>query len=180
MAATINRMCPLMPPVHTASRIIAAETLSAEAFAAFGDVAESPIDTRRRYLPTTDDGAADAAQFSFWISSAARLGSLPLAIATLERHPFSAQTFVPLGTSRYLAIVCDADADGGPDLATLRCFIAGPHQAVTFARNVWHHPMTVLDGAMEFAVAMAVTGRQDDDVFVEIAAGVQAVTPQGG
>jgi ureidoglycolate lyase len=168
-----------MPPIPTTSRIITAEDLSPAAFAAFGDVAERPIDTRRRYLPTSDDRAADAAQFSFWISSAARPGSLPVAITTLERHPFSAQTFVPLGTGRYLVIVCDADAEGGPDLATLRCFIAGPHQAVTFARNVWHHPMTVLDGAMEFAVAMAVTGRQDDDVFVAIAPGVEAVAPQG-
>jgi ureidoglycolate lyase len=168
-----------MLPIQTASRTVTAEMLSPAAFAVFGDVAERPIDTRRRYLPTAGDRAADAANFSFWISSAARLGSLPLAITTLERHPFSAQTFVPLGTSRYLAIVCGAAPDGLPDLATLRCFIAGPHQGVTFARNVWHHPMTVLDEAMEFAVAMATTGRQDDDVFVEIAAGVQAVLPPG-
>ncbi|MET0967708.1 MAG: ureidoglycolate lyase [Tardiphaga sp.] len=168
-----------MPPIHTAPRTIVAETLSSSAFAPFGDVTERPIDTRRRYLPTAVDRAMEAVTFSFWISSAARLGRLPLAITTLERHPFSAQTFVPLGTSRYLAIVCGDAPDGLPDLATMRCFIAGPHQAVTFARNVWHHPMTVLDGAMEFAVAMAVTGRQDDDIFVEIAAGVQAVSPLG-
>jgi ureidoglycolate lyase len=167
-----------MTPNHIASHAVAAESLSPAAFAAFGDVAERPIDVRRRYLPTSDDRTEDAATFSFWISSAARLGSLPLPITTLERHPFSAQTFIPLGSSQYLAIVCDAGPDGLPDVATLRCFIAGAHQSITFARNVWHHPMTVLGAAMEFAVAMGMTGRQDDDVFVDIAGDVRAVMPQ--
>jgi ureidoglycolate lyase len=74
--------------------------------------------------------------------------------------------------------VCHAGPDGLPDVASLRCFIAGAHQSVTFARNVWHHPMTVLGAAMEFAVAMGMTGRQDDDVFVDIAGDVRAVMPQ--
>ncbi len=156
-----------------------AELLSPAAFAAFGDVAERPIGVRRRYLLTSDDRATVAANFSFWISSAAKVVSLPLRIVTLERHPYSAQTFVPLGRSRYLAVVCGAAADGQPDLATLRCFIAGPQQSVTFARNVWHHPSTVLDETMEFAVAMGVTGRNDDDVFVDIPAGIHAVMPAG-
>ncbi len=38
--------------------------------------------------------------------------------------------------------------------------------------------MTVLGAAMEFAVAMGMTGRQDDDVFVDIAGDVRAVMPQ--
>jgi ureidoglycolate lyase len=156
---------------------IAAEPLSPAAFMPFGDVAERPIDVRRRYLPTATDCAESAITFSHWISSAARLGTLPLQITTLERHPHSAQTFIPLGSSQYLAIACDTGPDGLPDVATLRCFIAGPHQSITFARNVWHHPMTVLGADMEFAVAMGMTGRQDDDVFVEIAGEVRAVMP---
>jgi ureidoglycolate lyase len=168
-----------MPPIQTSPFNVTIEPLTPDAFAAYGDVAERPIDVRRRYLPTSDGRTEDAGNFAFWISSAARLGQLPLPITTLERHPFTAQTFVPLGGSAYLAIVCGTGADGLPDLATLRCFKAGPHQSVTFARNVWHHPMTVLEAAMEFAVAMAMTGRQDDDVFVEIAAGIEAVPPPG-
>jgi ureidoglycolate lyase len=38
--------------------------------------------------------------------------------------------------------------------------------------------MTVLGAAMEFAVAMGMTGRRDDDVFVDIAGDVRAVMPQ--
>jgi ureidoglycolate lyase len=145
-----------------------AEPLSASAFAAFGDVAERPVRERRRYLPTGEGRTEEASIFSCWISSAARLGALPLRITTMERHPYSAQTFIPLGTSQYLAIVCSAGPDHLPDIATLRCFIAEPHQSVTFARNTWHHPMTVLGQAMEFVVAMGTTGRQDDDVFMAV------------
>jgi ureidoglycolate lyase len=153
------------------------EPLSPAAFALFGDVAERPIDTRRCYLPVATGRADDAGSFTFWISSAATVGVLPLQLTTLERHPFSAQTFVPLGATNYLATVCAAAPDGGPDLTTLRCFIAGPHQSVTFARNVWHAPMTVLDSMMEFAVAICLTGRGDDDVFLSLEADVRIASP---
>jgi ureidoglycolate lyase len=167
-----------MPPIDVTPYSAKAEPLSPAAFAPFGDVAERPIDQRRRYLPTAADRASDATEFSFWISSAAKVGKLPLQITTLERHPFSAQTFVPLGSAEYLAIVCAAGPDGNPDPLTLRCFIAGAHQSVTFARNVWHHPMTVLGHSMEFAVAMNMTGRQDDDIFVNIDVDLRVVMPQ--
>jgi ureidoglycolate lyase len=161
------------PSAHT----VVLEPLSAAAFAPFGDVASRPTGERRRYLPTMANRAEDAREFTIWISAAATLGHLPLRVTTLERHPYSAQTFVPLGASRYLCLVCRARADGGPDLATLRGFVAGPEQAVTYARNVWHHPTTVLDGPMEFTVAMGVTGRSDDDVFVTVDAAVEVVMP---
>ena len=105
------------------------------------------------------------------------MASLPLRVDRLERHPYSAQTFVPLGTSRYLVIVCGADAGGDPDPHTLRAFVAAPEQVVTYARNVWHHPMALIDGPMEFAVAMALTGRQDDDVFLGLSTQVSIVMP---
>jgi ureidoglycolate lyase len=153
------------------------EPLSPVAFEPFGDVAERPVDVRRRYLPTAANRADDAVFPTLWISNSARVGTLPLQLTTLERHPFSAQTFIPLGIAHYLAIVCKPAAGGGPDLATLRCFIAGAHQSVTFARNVWHHPMTVLQTAMEFIVAIGITGRDDDDVFVDLDAKVHVTLP---
>jgi ureidoglycolate lyase len=159
------------------SYTVALEPLSAEAFAPFGDVASRPTGERRRYLPTALNCADEAQSFSLWISSAAALGRLPLRATKLERHPYSAQTFVPLGSARYLALVCSAAPDGDPDLTTLRGFIARPDQVVTYARNVWHHPMTVLDSPMEFAVAMGVTGLHDDDVFFGLDAAVTIVMP---
>ena len=55
--------------------------------------------------------------------------------------------------------------------------VARPEQVVTYARNVWHHPMTVLDSPMEFAVAMGVTGQPGDDVFCGLDATVTIVMP---
>ena len=61
---------------------------------------------------------------------------------------------------------------------TLRAFsLANQHQAVTYARNVWHHPLRVIDQAMEFAVAMGTTGREDDDVWHTLDTGVTVVMP---
>lgn len=165
---------------HSPSYTVSLEPLSAEAFAPFGDVVSRPTSERRRYLPTMLNRADEAQSFSLWISGAAALGQLPLRATTLERHPYSAQTFVPLGSTRYLAVVCAATPDGDPDLATLRGFVAGPDQIVTYARNVWHHPMTVLDAPMEFAVAMGLTGQQNDDVFFGLDAAVTIVMPSAG
>jgi ureidoglycolate lyase len=156
---------------------VSLEPLSAEAFAPFGDVASRPTGERRRYLPTMLNCADEARSFSLWISGAAALGKLPLRATTLERHPHSAQTFVPLGSAHYLAVVCATGAGGDPDLTTLRGFLASPEQVVTYARNVWHHSMTVLETPMEFAVAMGTTGQQDDDVFFGLDAEVTIVMP---
>lgn len=162
------------------SYTVSLEPLSAEAFAPFGDVATRPTGKRRRYLPTMQNRADEARSFSLWISGAAALGRLPLRATMLERHPYSAQTFVPLGSGRYLAVVCSAAPGGDPDLTTLRGFIASSDQVVTYARNVWHHPMTVLDAPMEFAVAMGVTGLHDDDVFFDLDAAVTIVMQPAG
>jgi ureidoglycolate lyase len=121
------------------------EPLAPEPFARFGDVAARPTAPRRRYLPASLDRAQEANTMSLWIGSVAATATPPLRLSALERHPFSAQSFIPLDAGRYLAIVCEADSAGRPDLNTLRAFLAGSHQVATYARDVWHHPMTVLD-----------------------------------
>jgi ureidoglycolate lyase len=165
-----------MTMIDTRKFTVTLEPLTPEGFAAFGDVASRPSGLRRRYLPTSVDCADDARTFSLWISSAATVVSLPLRLTTLERHPFTAQTFVPLDAGRYLVVVCTAAADGQPDLQRLRGFVAQSDQAVTFARNVWHHPMAVLDHHVEFVVAMVMTGRDDDDESIRLDAAVDVVS----
>lgn len=166
-----------MSPSRAHSATIPIEPLTPELFARFGDVAVRPTGLRRRPLPTSVDCAEDAKAISLWISGAAATASLPLQLRVLERHPFSAQSFIPLDHGRYLVIVCEADPAGRPNLNTLRAFLALSHQCVTYARNVWHHPMTVLDKPMEFTVAMGMTGRGDDDVFQDLDADITVVMP---
>ena len=78
----------------------------------------------------------------------------PPVITFLERHPHSAQTFLPLSVGRWLVAVAPTGTDGLPDLGGLLAFHAGPGDAICIARDVWHAPLTVLDRPARFAMLM--------------------------
>ncbi|OBT42075.1 hypothetical protein VE00_06556 [Pseudogymnoascus sp. WSF 3629] len=110
-------------------------------------------------------------------------GGLPtFPVEILERHPFTTQTFVPLGLSassadiRYLVIV--APSAGGqsaadpaarlpgrnlPDLSKMQAFIARGDQGVTYAPGTWHAPMVVLGEKVGFVVAQFVNAVGEED-----------------
>ena len=72
----------------------------------------------------------------------------PIAIKLMERHPLGAQAFVPLQDRPWLVLV----ADDAHDLASYRAFTATGRQGVNYARNVWHHPLLVLDADSRFLI----------------------------
>jgi len=114
-------------------------------------------------------------------------GHFPVVI--LERHPYTTQTFIPLGLSpkeakdaRYLVIVaptlppCPADehfpvpngegipGSGLPDLSKARSFIAEGSQAVTYDAGTWHAPMVVAGKKpISFVVVQFVSGVAIED-----------------
>ncbi|TVY16727.1 Ureidoglycolate lyase [Lachnellula arida] len=98
-------------------------------------------------------------------------GLFPVKI--LERHPYTTQTFIPLGISRadtnqsrYIVIVAPssppslqdegfpvpsvtANGDplpgrGLPDLMRIKAFVANGSQAVTYGAGTWHAPMVAI------------------------------------
>ncbi|KAI1105347.1 ureidoglycolate hydrolase [Jackrogersella minutella] len=97
-------------------------------------------------------------------------------VKILERHPFTTQTFVPLGadaSARYLVIVAPSlppgNADNGlpvptgdglpgrglPDPNGICAFVATGAQAVTYGAGTWHAPMAALGpsgSAIDFVV----------------------------
>ncbi|KAL4957819.1 ureidoglycolate hydrolase [Aspergillus filifer] len=107
-------------------------------------------------------------------------------VGILERHPFTTQTFAPLGLSHdsetfYLVIVAPsltgttqpAELDSGetvtisnpPDLSKIRAFVARGDQAVTYGAGTWHAPMVVLGSQrVDFVVSQFVNGVGDEDV----------------
>lgn len=103
----------------------------------------------------------------FWVSRYESPKLSPLSYPKLERHPFSAQTFIPLSVERYVVIAAPTDAAGGPELAGLHAFLVGPGTGISYRRGVWHGPMTILDAPAELAVTMWSTGdvKQDDQWF---------------
>ena len=98
-------------------------------------------------------------------------------VRVLERHPFTTQTFVPMGLSfddletRYLVIVAPTlpseeqnGRQGPPDVRNLRAFVAHGRQAVTYGAGTWHAPMVVVgEKRVDFVVVQSVNGVSEDD-----------------
>ncbi|SCU94671.1 LANO_0E07624g1_1 [Lachancea nothofagi CBS 11611] len=88
-------------------------------------------------------------------------------IKVLEKHPFSSQTFVPMGRCAdnlaYLVVVALPDNQGGPDLSTLKAFTCKGSQAVTYGAGVWHAPMIVIGDLayLDFSVLIHELGDED-------------------
>lgn len=75
-------------------------------------------------------------------------------IRVLEKHPYSSQTFLPMGCSSeefgYLVVVALENAETKePDVSTLRAFLCKGNQAVTYGAGVWHAPM-IVTGSREY------------------------------
>ncbi|ODQ80868.1 hypothetical protein BABINDRAFT_161062 [Babjeviella inositovora NRRL Y-12698] len=89
----------------------------------------------------------------------------------LERHPFSTQTFLPLGRPAagiaYLVIVARTDVSTGqrlPDPETVEAFIVRGDQAVTYGMGTWHAPMVALgETHTDFGVLIHENGVEDED-----------------
>ena len=75
--------------------------------------------------------------------------ALPLELAMMERHPLGSQAFMPLSNHPFLVVV-GHDAGGKP--GRLEAFLTNGVQGVSYARNVWHHPVLALGGVREFVV----------------------------
>lgn len=154
--------------------------LTAEAFAPFGEVIDFESGARRSHFNLAFESSEQARQPALWVSYPPAVASEQIEIAKLERHPHSAQTFIPIREGRYLVVVCHATRDGSPDLSTLCALVAEADQAVTYKRNVWHHGLTVLDARTRFAVVTTLSGQNDDDAFFELSRPVQVkVVPPG-
>jgi len=128
--------------------------LTAEAFAPFGrvieaDRAESYLineGTTRRFhaLAKADEGAGGEAILSIFRAAGRQR---PIAIRMLERHPLSAQAFVPMERHPWLVVVADRPA---PDAC--RVFLARGDQGVQYAAGTWHHPLLALQPVQDFLV----------------------------
>ena len=98
-------------------------------------------------------------------------------VRIMERHPFTTQTFIPMGLSpddistKYLVIVAPTlqaeqqhRQQGPPDIQNLRAFIAHGRQAVTYGAGTWHAPMVVVGKKrIDFVVVQFVNGVSGDD-----------------
>lgn len=136
-------------------RRIAARTLTATAFAPFGDVIGLKAEPdklinqglcgRHHDLARLDfgDGRAGVSLFD------AAPRALPYRLEMMERHPQGSQAFLPMSLSPFLVIVAE-DAAGAPGRPA--AFLTAPGEGVNFHPNVWHGVLTPLSAPGLFAV----------------------------
>lgn len=143
----------------------------------------SPLVNNYPDAPSGGPGQSLVSMFSCFPRQLVRVGNFNVRI--LERHPFTTQTFVPLGVAandpdtRFLLIVAPSLPDSlpakmasgssiqirqPPDLRNLKAFVAHGGQAVTYGVGTWHAPMVVLGRQrVEFVVTQFVSGVAEED-----------------
>lgn len=75
------------------------------------------------------------------------------AISELERHPYSAQVFLPLSPCRALVVVAGTTQAGDIDLDAMAAFVAAPGDGILYAPGVWHLGLASLDRPGQFQMA---------------------------
>lgn len=113
----------------------------------------------------------------------ARKGKGVFDVRILERHPYTTQTFSPLGLAGtdpdtyYLVIVAPTlegtsivgseptkTIHNPPDLANVKAFVARGDTAVTYGVGTWHAPMAVIGRKrVDFVVSQFANGVGEDD-----------------
>ena len=156
---------------------VIAEPLNTETFHPFGQVFAAPLQPGRKSFNELLENSRANARVDLSIVTISPPVKLPIRATTLERHPHSSQTFIPVRAGRYLVIVAPDKPDGAPDLDKVRCFLANGRQCVTYRRGLWHHDMTVLDDTAEMAILMWCDGSSDDEELLEIDTPFEVLLP---
>ncbi|MFD2238380.1 ureidoglycolate lyase [Aureimonas populi] len=138
------------------SGVLFPEPLTADAFRPFGEVIEpdnaseiklinNGTTTRFHDIAPVEVGEGRALISIF----RGKPFALPLQVRMLERHPLGSQAFMPIEGRPYLVVV--APDDGGRPGAP-RAFLCEGDKGVSYARNVWHHPLVALGERSDFLV----------------------------
>ena len=137
-------------------KLLRPEPLTRAAFRPFGDVID--MDGAAHY--TINQGFTERFNDLSFVDVAPEGGTTnvslflgqprpaPVEIRLMERHPLGAQAFVPLQDRPWLVLV----AGDVHDHSSYRAFTATGRQGVNYARNVWHHPLLVLDADSRFLI----------------------------
>jgi ureidoglycolate lyase len=87
--------------------------------------------------------------------------------ARMERHPTSAQAFIPLDDRDYLVVMCRSDAEDRPDLQDLRVLIVPGNTAIQYWPGIWHVPMQTVSDPGRFCVVTNSAGTPEDCEWAE-------------
>ncbi len=142
--------------------------LTPATFAPFGRVLQPGLGSVKRIRygavrlsqnPDFLDRDADAVDLALDFYDVAPHGARLDAVQA-ERHPHSAQLFVPLAEARYLVVVWPMHPD-----AHARAFVGGPGQAVIYKPGIWHHGIVAIERQTPFASLLWRTKTGNDTEF---------------
>lgn len=150
---------------------VTAVSINREEYAAYGSLIAADealpfrfanMKTAKRFDFLADvDNLRDSAKLNLCVFRCSPLTSGNLQMKLLERHRYSTQVFMPMtNNARFLVAVCLGD--DRPDLSTLKVFIAGNGQGISYRPGVWHYPMTAIGESIDFACLVAEDGSKDD------------------
>ena len=123
-------------------KILQPAPLTREGFRPFGEVIE--MEGSAHY--TINQGFTERFNDLCFVDVAMEGGSTNVSL--FLGQPLGSQAFVPLQDQPWLVLVA-----GDPlDFASYRAFTATGQQGVNYARNVWHHPLLVLDADSRFII----------------------------
>ena len=149
-------------------REIRIEELTAEAFAPYGEVFRpADVTTRVDQIATLQNGRPSARPNLFMARSTAV--ALPFCFDRMEQHPFSSQSFVPMGPARVLVGAALPGPDGQPDPATLRAF-SGSGLGFSYRAGTWHLPVASLGEGVPLVAFMYEAGTPEDCLWAEVGA----------
>lgn len=149
-------------------RTIMLEPLTQASFEPYGELLLRPSNGRIYFEESLSNNRADAWP-SLSLAVREEVSELPFVATQMERHAFSSQSFIPMEAGRWIVAVAPHAKEGGPNTEALRAFLAEPDQGVTYAADVWHHPLTVIDRPSTFAIMMWRDGTAGDEEFVTLA-----------
>ncbi len=182
--------------MSTKLQTIAAQPLTVEAFAPFGDV----LTPKARRLDNRDllelgyarmsdqvppERVADVDILDYWGDIATitrepmRLGYLrsrqrPLQFSWFERHLKGTQTFIPLGGAPSVFAVAEPkdldDPNALPDLTSMRAFVMDGSAGVNIAPGTWHWTPFPLADHVDFIILVREDVVDDDLNFVDLEA----------
>jgi len=140
--------------------------ISEESFRPFGRLVHRPYEAGRTWLDPMIDSNDATARLRASLTVIDPV-TPPLVAPRMERHPHSAQMFLPLAVARYLVVVA-SDRGGAPDPASARALVVPGDVGIVYAVDQWHCPMQVLDSRGSFVVLMAMSGTGRDEAWAEL------------
>jgi len=133
-------------------------------FSPFGMILRHPGGDMRHYLDASIEDMLPQTRPRLWINHLLS-SSQDIWLEQIERHPHSAQSFLPMTSVTLLTAVCPTLGDGKPDLDALKIFLLPPGTGIMYRRGTWHHGLISLDVDCDVAVLMGqCTGIQDTEV----------------